>query len=368
MGYAVRAAIADTIGAAWANARYGTSGEIVAPGSQLKTLYDLPPVSLRLNPQLLDRMHKLGFYKINSFIKMPASVLRRRFGQELLLRMGQTSGTVMELLTPIQPAILFQERLPCLEPIKTRTGIDIALKTLLENLSRQLLKENKGLRKAVFKGYRVDGNVQQVEVGTNRPVRNVAHLMRLFEQKIGTIKPALGIELFIIEAPVVEGLSVQQEALWSALGEGDANTELSDLLDRIAGKIGIHAIRRYLPAEHYWPERSVKLSHSISEKPGTAWRLDRPRPIYLLDKPEKIEVTVPIPDYPPMHFIYKGHIHKVKKADGPERIEREWWQDKDTQIRDYYRVEDHSGARYWLFRSGTYTEGDPQWFLHGYFA
>ncbi|MCH5684284.1 hypothetical protein LWM68_08415 [Niabella sp. W65] len=103
----------------------------------------------------------------------------------------------------------------------------------------------------------------------------------MFSQKIETIRPALGIELFILDAPVVEDLSAQQESLWTALGDSDANTELSNLLDRIAGKVGSAAIRRYLPAEHYWPERSMKISHSISEKPDTLWRMDRPRPICL---------------------------------------------------------------------------------------
>lgn len=367
-GYHANAAIADTIGAAWAAVCYGRPGQIIPPGGQQTALSSWPPAALRLSPLILDRMHRLGFYKIGSFINMPGPVLRRRFGQQLLTRIGQALGTMPEQLTSVLPAVIFQERLPCLEPIRTRTGIDIALKTLLEALFRRLLKESKGLRKAIFKGYRLDGNIQQIDIGTNRPVRNVAHLLQLFSQKIETIRPALGIELFILDAPVVEDLSAQQESLWTALGDSDANTELSNLLDRIAGKVGSAAIRRYLPAEHYWPERSMKISHSISEKPDTLWRMDRPRPICLLEQPEKIEVTVPVPDYPPMLFIYKGFIHKVKKADGPERIEREWWMDKQTQIRDYYRVEDESGARYWLFRSGKYDEGTPQWYLHGFFA
>ena len=367
-GYRVRAAIADTIGTAWAAARYGNPGEIIDTGDQQRALSDWPASGLRIEPEILERMQKLGFYTIRSFINMPGQVLRRRFGQGLLNRIGQALGTKPEPLVPIRPAVVFQGRLPCLEPVRTRTAIDIALQELLKQLAQQLIRESKGLRKAVFKSYRLDGQIQQIEIGTNRPVRNVLHLLKLFEQKIETIKPGLGIELFILEAPAVEDLSTLQESLWTALGDGDQNTELANLLDRIAGKIGIQAIRRYLPAQHYWPERSMKITQSIADKPETVWKLDRPRPICLLKNPEKIEVTVPIPDYPPMLFIHKGTIHKVKKADGPERIEREWWMDKQTQIRDYYRIEDETGARYWIFRSGTYDEGNPAWFLHGFFA
>jgi protein ImuB len=95
--------------------------------------------------------------------------------------------------------------------------------------------------------------------------------------------------------------------------------------------------------------------------------MDTPRPVQLLSKPERIEVTAPIPDYPPMLFRYKGKLHKIKKADGPERIEREWWLE-EGQHRDYYSVEDENGHRYWLFRSGHYTDNSYQWFIHGFFA
>jgi len=369
LGYRVRAAIADTIGAAWGMARFGAEPGIVVRGGQLEALLPLPPAALRLEPLLLDKMRKLGLRHTGSFIRLPRTVLRRRFGQVLLNRIDQALGQAIELPTPVQPPVLFREQLPCLEPICTATGITIALEALLERLCRQLLKEGQGLRKALLKCYRLDGDIQQIVIGTNRPVRDKAHLFKLFEQKISTIRPALGIELFLLEAPVTAPLSVQQETLWAVPGDSDGNTALAQLLDRIAGRVGNDAIRRYLPAEHYWPERSVKVAVTLDEQAKTPWRCDRPRPVYLLPRPERIEVSVPLPDYPPLFFLHKGQRHNISKADGPERIEQEWWLE-ERPVRDYYMVEDDQGARYWLFRSGRYEEEDkqPEWFLHGFFA
>lgn len=126
-------------------------------------------------------------------------------------------------------------------------------------------------------------------------------------------------------------------------------------------------IRRYLPDEHYWPERSIKTAGSLLEKPQFTWRTDRPRPVSLLTKPEPIYVTAPIPDYPPMLFRYRGQIHQIKKADGPERIEQEWWIEQGLH-RDYYCVEDQSGARYWIFRLGHYDQPESEWFIDGFFS
>ncbi|PQJ09389.1 nucleotidyltransferase [Flavipsychrobacter stenotrophus] len=364
-GYDVRAAIADTAGAAWAVCHFGKVKPIIEPCCQLEALLPLPPASLRLEVETLQKLEKLGLHQVSSFINMPRRALRRRFGDTLLLRLDQALGQEPEIIHPIQPIEPYHERLPCMEPIRTGTGIEIALQQLLETMCQRLVDEGKGLRKSIFKGFRIDGNIQQIVIGTVRPSRNVAHLFKLFENKIPGITPALGFELFILEAPVVEDIAIAQETLWHTSEHDDV--AISELLDRIGGKVGMHTIHRYLPDEHYWPERSYKVTTALQEKPATDWRTDLPRPLYILPQPEIIEVTVPIPDYPPMLFIYKGALHTIIKADGPERIEQEWWITGGLQ-RDYYCVEDEKGGRYWLFRSGHYSSGEPEWYIHGFFA
>lgn len=365
-GYHIDAAMAGTPGLAWAAARFSKGQRIIAPHCQVEALLPLPAAALRLDISVIQRLEKLGLYQVRNFINMPRRALQRRFGDQLLQRLDQALGIETEVLHPIQPVQPYQERLPSLEPIRTATGIELALRQLLEGLCERLSKEAKGLRKCLFKGFRIDGNIQQLEIGTVRASRNVNHLFKLFEIKIPGMQPDLGFEVFSLEASVVEDMPPGQEALW--LTSEHNELVVAELLDRIAGKVGQQAIRRYLPDEHHWPERSYKLAASLAEKPATSWRKGLPRPLHLLPKPERVEVTVPIPDYPPMLFIYKGKIHQVKKADGPERIEQEWWINDGLQ-RDYYCVEDEAGARYWLFRSGHYSSSEePQWFIHGFFA
>ncbi len=298
-------------------------------------------------------------------MQIPRSVLRRRFGEGFLLRLAQALGSEDEIIKPLIPPVPYTERLPCLEPVRTKKAIEIAIEKLLEDLCTRLRAEGKGVRKALLKCYRVDGKMVQAGISTNRGSHSVSHLFKLFELQISKIEPALGIELFLLEATKVEEIDPVQEKLWTG-NPGLQDTALAELLDRIATKVGPERIRRYLPAEHYWPERSIKPAISLSETPATKWRTDRPRPLRLLRRPEAVEVMALLPDYPPKVFIYKGKRHVVEKADGPERIEREWWHDKGEH-RDYYVVEDSDGGRYWLFRSGHY-DAAPQWYLHGFFA
>jgi protein ImuB len=364
-GYDARAAIADTIGAAWAVARFGKTTPIIESGGQARALLNLPPVALRLEPIVLEKLQKLGFVTIKSFMQLPRSVLRRRFGEGLLFKLAQALGLEDEHLTPLVTPVPYMERLPCLEPVRTVKAIEIAIQKLLEGLCTRLKAEGKGVRKALLKCYRVDGKMVQAGITTNRGSYSVSHLFKLFELQISRIEPALGIELFLLEVPKVEDIDPVQEKLWAG-NPGLQDTALAELLDKLAGRVGPNAIHRYLPVEHYWPERSVKEAASLKEVPATKWLTDRPRPLRMLRRPEPIEVMALLPDYPPKVFTYKGRRHVVEKADGPERIEREWWRDKGEH-RDYYAVEDSEGQRYWLFRSGHY-DATPQWYLHGFFA
>lgn len=364
-GYDVGAAIADTGALAWGAARF-TGNLVVSKEKQFQVLESLPPEGLRLESETTERLHKLGLHKVSQFIRMPRQSLRKRFGPHILQQLDKALGQEIEPIDPVIPIEPYQERLPCLEPIVTATGIEIALKELLNILCLRLQKEQMGLRQAVLKCYRVDGKVVQIGIGTNRPSHHVPHLFKLFELKLPNIEPALGIELFVLEALKVDEHFDKQQKMWEGAGGLD-DERLSELIDRLAGKIGMNSIHRYLPDEHYWPERSIRPTTSLNEKPETQWREDRLRPMHVLMRPEPIEVTAPIPDYPPMLFRHKGQIHKIVKADGPERIEQEWWL-QNGEHRDYYRVEDEHGSRYWLFRLGHYSEKTYQWFLHGFFS
>lgn len=367
LGYWVRAAVADTVGAAWAMSRFGKQhNAIVGPSQQHIALKSLPPAALRLQSDTVQRLHKLGLNQVGQLLPMPRATLQKRFGADFIHRLHQALGVTEEIILPIQPAETYQERLPCLSPIVTATGIEIALQQLLTSLCNRLQKEQKGIRKASLKGFRVDGKIEEITIGTHRPSHNVEHLSKLFQLHIANIEPALGIELFLLEAQQVEDINAQQEELWAQTSSLQ-DRSVVELLDRLMGKIGAACIHRYLPDEHYLPELSIKKAGSLYEKTIADWRLNKPRPLHLLPTPERIEVTAPIPDYPPMLFRHKGKLHRIVKADGPERMEQAWWI-QQGEHRDYYILEDEQGERYWVFRLGHYREDKShEWFLHGFF-
>lgn len=365
-GIESRGAMADTMGAAWAIARYGTEKPIIEPVKQAQAIKLLPPEALRIDPATVERLEQLGIRRIDDLQKLPRAALNRRFGPALTLRLCQALGEAPEAFVPRRLLEPYQERLTCSDGIATADGIAKALHHLLAKLCDRLAHENKGLRGLCFESYRLDGVRQELSVGTNRPVRNANHLFKLLENKLDTIEPALGIEVFTLTASGVGDLPASQDAM---IGQGPAlDDAFPELVDRFSNRLGAQALSRYMPQEHHTPERSIRRMMDFTATPATGWNTGRLRPIRLVSPPEPIEVTAPVPDYPPMFFRHHGKLHRVRKADGPERIEREWWLEAG-EARDYFRVENETGTRFWLYRSGHYKDGEPaRWFLHGYFA
>ncbi|MEZ2339229.1 DNA polymerase Y family protein [Mucilaginibacter sp. RCC_168] len=366
LGYTIRPGMADTIGCAWAVARCAESGLIVPPGGQRNALMPLPPASLRLGVELVIKLRELGFYQVGSFIHMPKSVLKRRFGSNMVLRLYQALGQEAEFLLPLKESVPYSERLTLLEPITTREVIETTVRALIDTLCKRLYGEGLGLRSAVLTYWRIDGKSGQLSIGTNHPSQRTDHIFKLFELQFDQIAPGLGIEVFLLEATKTEPASDKQNLLWNGKPAADGE-EVAELLDNVGARVGKDHIHRYLPQEHHWPERAAVNTTDLAQTSENEWPEDKIRPVQLLEPPEPIEAMALTPDYAPRQFVYRNQRHIIVNADGPERISHEWWIE-DGGYRDYYVAEDEEGMRYWLFGTpNDIPEQTRRWFIHGYF-
>ena len=377
-GIEARAAIADTLGAAWAvsrfgGARFGNSTAIAVPrGAARQALADLSVEALRLEPEIAALLVRLGLQRIGELYAIPRAALAARCGAAVALRLDQALGLAAEPLSPLPPQPLRWSRRSFAEPIATADAIAAATRELLQHLGRRLGEDGRGARQLVLALYRLDGRIERAAIGTAFPSRDTRHLWRLFEEKLPQIDPGLGIEDMVLTATSAEKLAPAQLGLAGDDGGGDS-ADLAALIDRLANRLGPRALARPVRRESHIPERAVRFAPPL--EPGAAtmtWDPTRLRPIRLLPRPEPIEATAPIPDDPPLLFRWRQRAHRVRRADGPERIAPEWWRARDggeVEPRDYYRVEDEAGCRFWLYRAGLYRpEVTPRWFLHGFFG
>jgi len=366
LGYAIRPGMADTIGCAWAMARCAESGLIVPTGGQRNALMPLPPACLRLGTDILIKLNQLGFYQVGSFIHLPKSVLKRRFGASIVLRLYQALGQEAEFLLPLKEPVPYSERIALLEPIRTREVIETTVHALIDTLCKRLYGEGLGLRSAVLTYLRIDGKSGQLTIGTNHPSQRTDHIFKLFALQFDQVAPGLGIEQFILDASKTEPASDKQNLLWNGKPAADSE-QVAELLDNVAARVGGDHIHRYLPQEHHWPERAAGNTADLTQVPESEWPEDHIRPVQLLEPPEPIEAMALTPDYAPRQFVYRNERHVIVNADGPERISHEWWIE-DGGYRDYYVAEDEDGMRYWLFGTPNDLPGQTRrWFIHGYF-
>lgn len=370
-GVAARAAVADSQGAAHALARFVARPTMIAPAEHdASVLAALPLAALRLPGSTPADLRVLGFERIGDLLAQPRAPLTLRFGPELGRRIDQALGRLAEPIEPIRLPDLATARRAFAEPIGAAETIARYIRELAADLCATLEERELGARRLDLLCQRVDNRAQAVRIGTALPVRDAERLTRLLCDKIETIDPGFGIEAMSLTATIAEPLANGQMA--NALIE-ETTPDVSDLVDTLINRVGARAVYRIAPVASDVPERSVRRIPAMAPETGATWPGHWPRPARLLPRPEPIETVALLPDHPPASFTWRGARRRVKRADGPERVFGEWWK-RDAElvaVRDYFRVEDEAGERYWIYRAGDGEDaatGSHRWYLHGVFG
>jgi protein ImuB len=374
-GVASRIVIADTLGAAWAMARFAEVSDsvvILAPGELRAALASLPVEALRLDPITAQGLRRVGLKRVSDLYAMPRDALVRRFGETVARLLDQALDEMPEPLSPLGEVPSRRVRLSFAEPITEPADLMLATERLTADLVLRLAREGTGARRLDLGFHRVDGRVERISLGTARPSRDPRHIAALFKERLDKIDPGLGVEDMILAAYAVEPLPAEQINLPGHTA-GNETGGIAPLLDRLGNRLGLPALSRIEPHESHIPERaSIRVPVGSPRSPVAQAPAKPPRPIRLFEPPEPVEAFWLLPDDPPFRFMWRRRRHRVMRADGPERIADEWWRPEGSgtvdAIRDYYRVEDEEGRRFWLFRAGFHN-GDhkPRWFVHGLF-
>ena len=383
-GMEARAAIADTPGAAHAVARFGdVRGDmgggltslapvhIIPPGSTQPALESLPIDALRLPAATCESLRLMGFDLIGQLLATQRAPLVRRFGARVATRLDQALGTVFEPIIPIIPTDLIQARLTFVDPLLTEAAFTTVIASLTATVCTTLENAGQGARRLDLLFERVDGSLQAIRIGAARPSRDPRHLARMLDERLERVDPGLGVEamrLIVVRADMLP--HTQTEARMS--DKDQSGGDIGELVDRLSNRLGADHVYRTQPVESDVPERSVQRVPALRPENRTTWPADLPRPVRLLDPPQPVEAMTLLPDHPPLAFTWRRVRHRVRHADGPERIAGEWWKrgGEMRSVRDYFRVEDEEGRRFWLFRRGDGSDpvtGDLRWFLHGFF-
>lgn len=366
-GISARVAIADSWGAAHAVARYGRGNTIVAAGTSRNSVQDLPVAALRLGDDIVYDLNLLGFETIGELVNQPRAPLVHRFGIRLGLCLDQALGDVVEPIVPVIVPNLIQVQRAFAEPIGAPETIARYTGKLTAQLCASLKDRALGARQLDLLFYRSDNRLEAIRIGTASPVRDVKRLTRLLCDRIETVDPGLGIDRMTLTATLTEPFIVHQ-----ADTQAPNVPELSGLIDILANRFGADSLYRVAPVESDVPERGLRRATPMTIVSNT-WNQAWPRPSRLFPRVEPIETFALLPDHAPRQFTWRKTRYSVRHADGPERIFGEWWlRDSEVHtVRDYFRIEDTEGRRFWIFRSGDgehANSGNFRWYLHGIFA
>lgn len=341
----------------------------------------LPVAALGLDEEATAALSVAGLKTVGDVMARPLAGLAARFGAGAADAVRRLQG---EVKAPVRPQrrdtpVSVERRFA--EPI-ARTAFALEVLAELAGEAATVLEQRRqGGRRWEARLFRADGQVQGLRIETGRPTRDVPLLMRLFRERIDTLAdpldPGFGYDLLRLDVPLAEPLDAHQLRLEGGQGHGD---EMAQLVDRLSTRLGRARVRRFAPRDSHQPEQAELTLPAAAATPPAVWPRPEPgepplRPIHLFDPPQPIEaVMAEVPDGPPRRFRWRRALHEVARAEGPERIAADWWRHDtataaDQPTRDYYRVEDIRGRRFWIFRHGLFAETDsPRWYVHGLFA
>jgi protein ImuB len=393
LGYTIETGIASSFGAAFALSHLAFDKEletrIISPQKMQHALAPLPVKALRLAPETISLLHRLGLSTIGQLVDLPRNTLKRRFpsikqAKSVLLRLDQILGLRDEPLAPLTPPVVFSCRLRFAEALYSKQMLERALIRLIAEIIRQLEAQKQGARRLTFTLWRSDGSTAHIKIGTSTPCRDKKHIFKLFQEKLNHMEPGFGVDILALFVSKSEALSATQTSLENR--HQTRNSSPSALIDRLYNRLGAQKIGYLRALQSHIPERAQQLTKTppannfwpsmVLEKKDGLQTFPPDRPFLLLAPPEPIEVMAPLPDEPPLLFTWRRVRRKVIASTGPERITPEWWRELDEKTsspRDYYKVTTNEGTAFWLYRDGLY-EGEqrsaspPQWFMHGFFG
>jgi protein ImuB len=346
---------------------------------------------LRLDGHTVASLGRVGLKRIGDIAGLPRAPLTARFGAELLRQLDRALGRELEPLTPRLPVAPYSVEQRFAEPILLEADILSSIGRLAARLKLTLERQGDGARQLELTLFRTDGAIRRISTGTSRPLRDPAEIRALFVERLTALAdefdPGFGFDMARLAAVVAEPWHDEQSGLAVDAPGHDDNEALARLADRLSARLGMQRVRRLVARDSHIPELAVTALPAQTVHNDVGWNAFRrhraehdigPRPLRMLMRPEPIEAMAEVPDGPPLRFRWRRALHEVAAAEGPERIEGTWWTATDAAdfARDYFRVEDKNGLRFWLFRAGLYrnlSEDDwkerrfPKWYMHGTF-
>jgi protein ImuB len=386
-GFSVSAAIASTSVCARTMNRH-VHGRIVPDGEEAAAVGPLPVFTLGAEDAITGGLRRAGLKTIGDVASRARHEITARFGAAFSTRLEQALGQGDAPISPRKPLPDYIVEQRFAEPVSTEGVISMTLSRLASTLVASMEKQGKGARQLEASFFRTDGAVRTLVVDTGQAVTRADIIDRLFRERLEALSdpldPGFGFDLIRLSAGRTEIVVQQQRDLDHHVHDND---ELAALIDRIAARIGGKRVVVHLPQDTHIPEHAalaVSAQHHLTDATAADWparTVGEPplRPLRLFDKPEPIKVPLAmVPDGPPHQFTWRRALRAVVRVEGPERIAMEWWkQDGKRLTRDYFRIEDAEGLRFWIFRDGLYEselrdeEGKPvpaNWFVHGLFA
>lgn len=397
-GARARLALAPTPLAALAGARAprgrGPAAFRVMHRAQLVgALAPLPLATLRLSPDVLERLAKSGVTEIGAALRLPRAGFARRFGPATLATLDRLVGRAHEPRRDVPRRECYRARREPSYELTDQPAVIAFVTPMLEALEVFLRRRQGSITALEFRLQHRGDTATRCRLRFAQPAFAAAPIGFLLAERLAATALAAPVRACELVTSRLVPRRSASASLWQP-GEhgGGLASEAPELVERLRARLGEESVYGLCLMPEHRPEEAWKRVVALraptradseqrtagsQQEAGSGQRtadsqkalafgvrgpplavrcpLSAARPLWLLSTP------LPLPAGSDAWPHYEGPLEKLA---GPERIETGWWDGRDV-ARDYYVVRSGAAVLLWVYRE---RRPPHEWFLHGVFG
>lgn len=314
----------------------------------------VPLSHLALSPSLRNQLYLLGIETLGQFLRLSASELHARFGDEAIRLHRQAS----DHWTPLQPRPLIQAISGSIQldhPDETHTRLLFALKSKLHQLLKHLSERGEALSsiKLILHLDHEQPHSEQLEPA--QPTLDSMIILDLLRLRLESLVLPAPVESATLE---LEGIRATHDQLVLFRTQQRRDLKSANLaLARVRARFGPLTVTRAKLRAAHLPEAAFVWEPISTIRFPTRLPADhQPPPLCR----RLFSNVFPLPPRPNKRHRWRlGTRGAVTHLHGPYRVNGGWW--VRVVERDYYFAELENGDVVWIY----YDKPRDRWFLHG---
>jgi protein ImuB len=293
---------------------------VIPPEREAELLARLPLSVLELSPEHAEILFLWGITTLGGLANLPEMELVSRLGQQGKRLRQLARGESPHLFTPMEPALLLEERIELDTPIENFESLLFVAGVMLDHLIARASNSVLALAAVTITLILEGGGLHTRTVRPALPANDRKLWLKLFQLDLQAHPPAAAVLLLVLSA---EPGNISKVQLGLFTTQAPEPGRLDVTLARIRSIVGENNVGRAILKDTHRPDAFRMEPFSV---PTSIEKITQARShlaVRQLRPPAGITVT--LRNRQPENFVFRERRYMVEQAYGPWYVSGDWW-------------------------------------------